>query len=69
MSAAEDVRSDYHEVATPGPLAVSLVCTWAQTVGPQAQRVLPDGCADILWIGEAAPVIVGPATGATLVAL
>ncbi len=69
MSAAEDVRSDYHEVAPPGPLAVSLVCTWAQTVGPQAQRVLPDGCADILWIGEAAPVIVGPATGATLVAL
>ena len=69
MSATEDTRSDYHEVAPPGPLAHALVCTWAQTVGPQGQRVLPDGCADILWIGEAAPVVVGPATGATIAAL
>ncbi len=61
--------SDYREVAPPGPLAASIVCTWAQTVGARAQRVLPDGCADILWIGEDAPVIVGPATGATLAAL
>ena len=60
---------DYREVAPPGPLAASLVCTWAQTVGARAQRVLPDGCADILWIGEDAPVVVGPATGVTLAAL
>lgn len=61
--------SDYREVIPPGPLAASLVCTWAQTVGARAQRVLPDGCADILWIGEDAPVVVGPATVATLAAL
>jgi AraC-like DNA-binding protein len=60
---------DYREVAPPGPLAASLVCTWAQTVGAPAQRVLPDGCADILWIGEAPPLVVGPATRATLATL
>jgi len=61
--------SDYREVAPPGPLAAALVCTWSQTVGAHAQRVLPDGCADILWIGAAPPVVVGPATGPTLAAL
>lgn len=61
--------SDYREVAPPGALAGALVCTWAQTVGAGAYRVLPDGCADLLWLGDAPPIVVGPATRATIAAL
>ena len=32
-------------------------------------RVLPDGCADLVWIGEAPAVVAGPATGPVLVPL
>jgi AraC-like DNA-binding protein len=45
-----------------------LVCLWAQKIGPGAgpypQRVLPDGCIDLVWIGDAEPVVAGPATRA-----
>lgn len=56
----------YRETAPPPLLARHLVCTWSRIVGPagpgRAQRILPDGCADIIWIGDSDPVIVGPAT-------
>jgi len=39
---------------------------WSQTILPGAdpffQRVLPDGCVDIVWIGSAPARVVGPAT-------
>lgn len=58
--------SHYREHRPPAPLAHLLVCTWIQRIGPgetcHLQRVLPDGCADIVWIGDRAPVIAGPAT-------
>jgi AraC-like DNA-binding protein len=58
--------SHYREHRPPAPLARHLVCTWTQRIGPgeacHPQRVLPDGCADLVWIGAAAPVVVGPAT-------
>jgi len=64
-STAGDPTSDYRELPAPPGLAYLLVCTWVQTVSDGAHhyqhRVLPDGCADILWAGSAAPVLVGPA--------
>jgi AraC-like DNA-binding protein len=59
-------RSSYRELDPPAALRGRLVCTWIQVVDAGAcdhrHRVLPDGCADLVWIGEAPPVIAGPAT-------
>jgi AraC-like DNA-binding protein len=51
----------------PGPaLAAHVLCFWSQVIGDghgsHPQRVLPDGCADIVWIGEMPAVVAGPAT-------
>jgi AraC-like DNA-binding protein len=58
--------SDYRERRPAPALRRRFVCLWSQAIGQGGadypQRVLPDGCIDILWIGEDAPVIVGPAT-------
>jgi AraC-like DNA-binding protein len=58
------MRSDYREFPPPPALADHLVCVWAQTVGdaPRVHRVLPDACADIVFVGAEAPVVAGPAT-------
>lgn len=65
--------SQYREHRPRPELARHLVCTWSQSIGlggtSYAQRVLPDACADIVWIGEAAPVVVGPATRTVIAAL
>jgi hypothetical protein len=54
-------------------LAGHVLCVWSQTIGAgesaHRQRVLPDGCADIVWIGEAPAVVAGPATGPVVVPL
>ena len=56
----------YREYAPAPALAELLVCSWtleAQRDGPpHQQRVLPDGCTDIIWFGDASPVAVGPMT-------
>jgi AraC-like DNA-binding protein len=43
-----------------------MLCLWSQVIGDRRsahpQRVLPDGCIDIVWIGGAPPVVAGPAT-------
>jgi AraC-like DNA-binding protein len=58
--------SDYRERRPPAALRRHFVCLWSQAIGQggadYAQRVLPDGCIDLLWIDENPPVIVGPAT-------
>jgi AraC-like DNA-binding protein len=58
--------SDYRERRPAVALKRHFVCLWSQAIGKgradYPQRVLPDGCIDILWTGESAPVIVGPAT-------
>ncbi len=67
----------------PPALAQHLTCVWTQSIGDgpiddgaaadgQAgylQRVLPDGCADIVCIDGSAPLVVGPAARAAVVAL
>jgi hypothetical protein len=64
--------SSYREFRPPPALAGHVLCLWAQVIdaGRRAhpQRVLPDACADIVWIGEAPPVVAGPATR-TVIAL
>jgi AraC-like DNA-binding protein len=65
--------SCYREFAPPLALARQLVCLWTQRIGegasPHMHRVLPDACADAVWIGEAAPVVAGPATKAVILSL
>jgi AraC-like DNA-binding protein len=60
--------SEYRETPPPAPLREALVCTWTQAVGAgradYAQRVMPDGCVDVVFIGDAPPLVVGPMTRA-----
>jgi AraC-like DNA-binding protein len=55
---------DYREYAPPPALAGHLVCIWTQVVPagalPITQRVLPDGCLDIVLIDDDAPLVAGP---------
>jgi AraC-like DNA-binding protein len=58
--------SDYSEYSPPLPLARHLVCLWTQKIlGSRdefAQRVLPDGCVDIVLINDETPMVIGPWT-------
>ena len=60
----EAAKSDYREYAPPRSLADHFLCLWTQTIigcdTEYAQRVLPDGCIDIVFINEEAPIVVGP---------
>jgi AraC-like DNA-binding protein len=52
-------RSVYGEVAPPPALADVLACGWhGQTGWARPLRVLPDGCADLVWDGDALTVVV-----------
>ena len=50
----------YRELPPPPPIAAHVMCLWTRE-GPAAERVLPDGCADIVWTGEQL-LVAGPAT-------
>jgi AraC-like DNA-binding protein len=58
--------SDYTEYSPPLPLARHLVCLWTQKIlGSRdqfRQRVLPDGCVDIVLINDETPMVIGPWT-------
>jgi AraC-like DNA-binding protein len=45
-------------------LASHACCVWTHAAGPSGhvQRVLPDGCTDIVWMGAERLVVAGPAT-------
>lgn len=66
-------ESTYRERLPPAALSGHVLCVWSQVIGAGQQarrhRVLPDGCADLVWIGEAPPVVAGPARGPVVVAL
>lgn len=60
---------DYREYAPPADLKPFVVCAWTLDVGtggagerPHQQHVLPDGCSDVIWMGDARPIVVGPMT-------
>jgi AraC-like DNA-binding protein len=56
----------YREYAPPADLKGFIVCTWTLEIHggerPHRQQILPDGCSDIVWLGEARPIVVGPMT-------
>jgi AraC-like DNA-binding protein len=58
--------SDYREFPPPRQLAKHVLCMWTQSIAnsPKTyfQRVLPDGCIDIILIDDDAPTAVGPWT-------
>lgn len=61
---AASAGSDYHEFRPPGALAEYMLCFWTQTIRSRvafAQRVVPDGCVDILLMNEV-PMVIGPWT-------
>lgn len=66
-------RSLYRELRPPRLLSGRVVCLWNQRIeggtGEYCHPVLPDGCADIVWIGDAPPVVAGPATRRMIVKL
>jgi AraC-like DNA-binding protein len=49
----------YREIAPPPDLAAHVACLW--TTRAKGGRILPDGCADIVWTGSRLEVA-GPAT-------
>jgi AraC-like DNA-binding protein len=67
MSGAEPTAV-YAELPPPLELASHACCVWTQAAGPagHVQRVLPDGCADIVWMAGGQLVVAGPATGHVL---
>jgi hypothetical protein len=64
---AERVRNTdpvtYRESAPPPEIASHVACLWWRTDAPP--RILPDGCADLVWTG-ADLIVAGPATRAVL---
>lgn len=61
----------YVERAPPGSLASHACCVWTNAAGPgdHVERVLPDGCADIVWVDGGRVVVAGPATHQVLVGI
>ena len=65
------MSATYRESPVPGPLASHACCIWSHVAGPggHVERVLPDGCADVVWIEGEGVVVAGPATREVLVSI
>jgi AraC-like DNA-binding protein len=65
--------STYRERLPRPALSTHVLCLWSQVIGAGAtvhrHRVLPDGCADLVWIGAEPAVVAGPASGPVIVPL
>jgi len=63
----------YEEFLPPAPFAEYLLCTWVQSIGAGDQeyvhRIFPDGCIDVVWIGDSPPRVVGPTTAPSFAVL
>jgi AraC-like DNA-binding protein len=63
-------RAAYREYGPPPHLKPYLVCGWTLEIragdSPHRQKILPDGCSDIVWIGEDSPIVVGPMSHSVL---
>jgi AraC-like DNA-binding protein len=55
----------YRELPPPPELAPLVACLWTRDPAgaPYRQRVLPDACVDVVWVGGAHLMVAGPATG------
>jgi hypothetical protein len=58
----------YRERAPHPGLVDDIACTWSGAARP-GLRILPDGCIDIVWIGDEALTVAGPDTAANLAGL
>ena len=65
-------RSDYRERAPATTLDRHVACVWVQQIGPgtapMVQRIVPDGCIDIVWL-DGRLHVAGPDTGPVLAPL
>jgi AraC-like DNA-binding protein len=58
----------YRERAPHPGLAEHVACVWSGAAHT-GMRILPDGCIDIVWIGDAALTVAGPDTAGNVVGL
>ncbi|TDC67081.1 AraC family transcriptional regulator [Micromonospora sp. KC207] len=64
------MTSQYREDVVSGPAASIVACMWEQRVSHRhAQLVVPDGCLDLIWLGNGKLVVAGADTGPRLVDL
>jgi len=61
----------YREVPLPGRPAPHVACVWTRDPEtlPHLNRILPDACADVVWVQGDRLVVAGPATGPALAAI
>jgi AraC-like DNA-binding protein len=62
----EDWSPGYREHVPPAALRPAVSCLWVRVVpaGEEQQApVLPDGCADLIWVSGRGAVVAGPDTG------
>jgi len=60
----------YREYAPPAGVERTVACLWEnRTAGGHAQRVVPDGCVDLIWVAGSGLEIAGADTGPRLVDL
>ncbi|MDO8214057.1 DUF6597 domain-containing transcriptional factor [Conexibacter sp. CPCC 206217] len=63
-------RSDYREAPPRAELHDLIACRWQQQIrADHTQRVVPDGCIDLIWLAGRQLIVAGPATGAVLAPL
>ncbi|MGH9211969.1 MAG: AraC family transcriptional regulator [Acidimicrobiales bacterium] len=64
---AQRPSSSYRELAPPVALAPYVARLWVHELGigdlVYQQPVLPDGCIDVVSVGDRSPLLAGPATG------
>jgi AraC-like DNA-binding protein len=61
-----DWSPGYREYAPPAALGAGVSCLWVRVVpagAAEQARVLPDGCADLIWQGGRGVFVAGPDTG------
>ena len=63
------VVSTYREYEPPVGVASLAACLWEQPAEECVQRVVPDGCVDVIWLAERELVIAGADTRARTVTL
>ncbi|WP_017537901.1 helix-turn-helix domain-containing protein [Nocardiopsis halophila] len=71
MNETDTPRSAYREFPPAGPVPAA-VCAWEQAIAPgrgYVQRVLPDGCADVVVTAHGQARLVGPTAEPALVRL
>ena len=67
---AGGVVPSYREYRPPPALAPVVACAWEnEPADDHTQRIVPDGCIDLIWEAGRELVIAGPDTAARTVAL